>query len=283
MRSLSQVVRAAASGDKSKPIEIYDVYLDAETLHFAQYVENVTFFDLAGSETTYTALPIERDGAKAASDLSINTISIRVANVNKAMSSYLAANEFRGRRVVVRKLFMGGALTSGDAVRVFDGVMDSPAADEKWLSISAVDRIGTLQKECPKRWYQLLCNWKFSSTECAVDLSSVLNSGDGTVDSATAAVITDAGLPNTASGDNYWKNGYIKFTSGNLNRTRRRISASTSTTVTVDTDLSEAPANGDDYTLLRNCDQTLLQCSGDFANGANFGGFANIPEQMVMR
>jgi len=283
VRTLTEVIRTEASGDQTKPVEIYDLFLDAETLHFAQYTQNVTFYDLDGVESTYIAMPIEREGAKSSSDLSINNITVRMANIDRSMSAYLASNEFRSRRIVIRKLFMGVSNTSGDAVRIFDGLMDAPAADEKWLSISAADRIGSLQKECPKRWYQLLCNWQFGSTECGIDLSSVVNSGDGAVDSATATVITDAGLPNSGSGDNYWKNGYAIFTSGNLNRARRRISANTASTFTVDTALLEAPANGDEYMLLRNCDQTLSVCSGDFANMDNFGGFSTIPEQMVLR
>lgn len=283
MRTLSQVFKTESSGDQIAPIEIYDVFLDTQTLHYAQYPEDVAFFDLDGSATTYTALPIERDPAKATSDLSINHIMVRVANVDKAMSVYLANNEFRGRRLVVRKIFKTVSVASGDAARIFDGIMDSPAADEKWLTVVAVDRIGSLMNFCPKRHYQLLCNWKFGSTECAINLSDAINSGDSSVDSATATVITDNSLPNGASGDDWYVNGYVQFTSGNLNNARRRIKDSDATTFTVDVDLSEAPANGDTYTIWRGCDQTWLICSGDFVNGVNFGSFPTIPEQMVLR
>lgn len=283
MRTLSQVFKTAASGDQIAPIEIYDVFLDSQTLHYAQYPTNVTFFDLDGAATTYTALPLQRDPAKATSDLSINHITVRIANVDKAMSAYLASNEFRGRRLVIRKMLRDVSVASGDAARIFDGIMDSPAADEKWLTVTAVDRIGSLMKFCPRRHYQLLCNWKFGSTECDVNLSDAINSGDSSVDSATTSVVTDSSLPNGASGDDWYVDGYVQFTSGNLNNIRRRIKDSNATTFTLDTDLSEAPANGDTYTIWRGCDQTWFVCSGDFVNDANYGGFPTIPEQMVLR
>ena len=139
MRTLSQVVKTAASGDQIQPREIYDVFLDSSTLHFAQSPEDIAFFDLDGTPVTYTAMPIEREPAKAGSDLSINTIVVRVANVDRAMSTYLVNNDFRGRRLVIRKIFLGVSATSGDAVRIFDGVMDSPSADENWVGVTAVD------------------------------------------------------------------------------------------------------------------------------------------------
>lgn len=285
MRTLSQVFKAMASGDQNQPFEIYDLYLDSQTLHLAQYPENITFYDLAGDAQTYLAFPLEREPAIATSDLAINHITVKVANVDRGMSAYLAANDFRGRRIVIRKVFRDRLSSSGDAAIIFDGIMDSPYADERVCAIEAVERIATLNKECPGRWYQLLCNWKYGSTECGISKGGAVNSGDATVDSATDTIITDAAYPLVASGDNYWKDGILEMTAGTYDGEKRRIKSNDATakTITLTLALGGAPTAGDSYTVWRNCDLTRYRCSGDFQNDANFGGFSTIPQQMVIR
>jgi len=213
--------------------------------------------------------------------MQIGQISIAVPNVDRGMSAYLAANDFRGRRVVIRKIFADQITLSGDACIVFDGLIDKPMVTEEVLSFTCTPRLGSLMLEVPRVWYQLLCNWKFGSDQCGIDLGALANSGDKTIDAgSTVTTLKDSGI---TEGDDYWKYGEVEFTSGDLDGDKRRIITNSGDVVYLATSLDSVPEAGDTYIIRRGCDKTLLRCSGDYSNKANYGGFPSIPEAMVVR
>ena len=284
MKTLSSAFRTSASGDTNQPLELYDLYLDTVTLRYVNYDKNIDFFDIDGSSQSYTALPIAREVYERSVENPINSIVLAAANVNRAMSSYLASNEFRGRRVVIRKVFANQLTVSGDSAIIFDGVMDAPSASEEVVQIQAVDRIGTLNKEVPKRWYQLLCNYKFGDQYCfqgqaSGDMYNTLNgiaSGDCTV-----LILKSQDL---GQADDYWEDGEVQITAGWEANEKRKVLSSNSIGryVTLNTSLATAVVSGDTFTIRRGCDKTHFVCSGDFANDANWGGFDTVPLQMVI-
>jgi len=162
--------------------------------------------------------------------------------------------------------------------------MDMPAANEKTVQVNAIDRIGTLNKEAPRRWYQLLCNNKFMDSQCGYsrtsgDMYQTLNctaSGDCTISIIRSSNIIQA--------TNYWKDGEL-FTTSGLNGIRKRkvVASSGDNTVNLDVSLPYALSSDDTFTIKRGCDKTWLKCSGDFFNDKNFMGFPTIPERMVVR
>jgi len=284
MRNLPSAYRLKSSGDTCSPIEIYDIFLDTRTLRLAQYNDNITFYDLDGVSQTYTAFPIKREPASKASDMSVGGVSVKVASVDRTMTAYLANNDFRGRRVVIRKIFTDLTTSSGDAAVIFDGVMDSPVVGEQWVEFNAVDRL-TLSREVPKQRYMLLCNHKFGSAECFQGRAS----GDmyGTLKGTVAAGSTTERIYSTAmtSGDNFFKDGEVTFTSGQNANYRRDVTGNdqSSTYFDMDYPLPYTPVVGDNYTIRRGCDKTWLRCSGDFSNDANFMGFPSLPQSLTIR
>lgn len=287
MKTLSQAFKTTASGDTNKPVEIYDLFLDSTTLHFVNYDKNIDFFDLDGTATTYSAIPISREAFERTTDNPINSIVVKTANVDRAMSAYLATDEFRGRRITIRKVFTDQLTASGDAAVIFDGVMDSPAADENVCQVSAVDRIGTLNRKAPKRWYQLLCNWKFGNEQCFFGQTS----GDmyGQIQAEISGDATSTALnlksQNLTQANDYWRDGEVKFATGqNAGKKRKVLKSSGDIQVAyLDISLPYVPASGDKFNIYRGCDKSHKRCSGDFNNDANFGGFDTVPQEMVIR
>lgn len=285
MKTLSTPFKVRASGESCQPIELYDLYLDDTTLHLVNYDKNISFYDVDGNVQTYTAVSVGRETYERTVENPINSIALGIANVDRSMSAYLASHEFRGRRVIIRKAFADNLTSSGDVAVIFDGVMDTPAASEQTVQINAVDRIGTLKRECPRRWYQLMCNNKFFDEQCSYGKSS----GDiyATQNYSCFSGCTNTAVKSTSliQADNYWKNGEILITSGQNGRKKRKIvlSNQASTIVNLDISLPFTPASGDTFTISRGCDKTRLQCSGDFNNDANFSGYPTIPQEMIMR
>ena len=286
MRTLSSVYRTTASGDANQPVEIYDLFLDSQTLHFINYDKNITFYDLSNNSQVYTALPIHREAYERSADNPINSIVVGVANVDRSISAYLASDDFRGRRIVIRKIFADQLTSSGDAAIIFDGVMDTPAASEETVQVNAVDRIGTLNREGPRRWYQLLCNWKFGDEFCfygrtSGDMYATLN-----CTCVSGTTVTQLKSTNITQAIDYWIDGEIQMTSGQNALKKKKVIASSGdpvNMVNLDISLDYTPVNGDTFNLRRGCDKTWFRCSGDFQNDANFGSFPTIPESMIIR
>ncbi len=285
MRTLSTAFRSNASGDANQPLELYDMYLDNEVVHFVNYDKNISYFDIDGVAQTYTALPISRQEYERSLENPINSVAIGIANIDKSISAYLAANDFRGRRLVIRKVFADALSSADDNAIIFDGVMDTPAASEESVQVNAVDRIGTLFKEVPRRWYQLLCNWKFGDAFCFQGKTSGDMYVTGNYSCSAGCSTTVIKSASLTQANNYWIDGDVQITSGQSALKKRKIvsSSQSGTSVNLDFALPFAPANGDTFTIRRTCDKSHFRCSGDFSNDLNFGGFDSVPGQMVIR
>lgn len=283
MKVLTPAFSAEASGDSNRPLELYDLYLDNTTLRVVNYSRNITYFDPEGVSRTYTAIPVSREVYERTVDNQVNSIVLGIANVDRSMSAYLATHEFRGRRLIIRKVFSNLLTSSGDSTIIFDGVMDSPAASEASLQINAVDRIGSLNREAPRRWYQLLCNHKFGDEWCFQGKASGDMYATGNYICTSGCTISVLKSPSLTQAANYWIDGEVQITSGNSALKRRKIVSSslTGTSVNLNISLPFAPASGDTFTIRRGCDKTHFRCSGDFNNDLNFGGFDTIPLEMA--
>ncbi len=283
MRSLSEVFKGKKGLGYNQPIELYDIYLPDETLYYTTDNNDINFFDPAGTTKTYTPLGISRGKIETNIDTKIDSVEVKLVNVNRAFSSYVADQEFRGRRIVIRKVFRDALDSVNNAVTIFDGLMDRPEISEYSFKIIAVSRLGTLNLEVPRRTFQLLCNWKFGSAECGADKNSVANKAVGTLDAnSTKGFLRDTARSEAIS---YWRDGILEMTAGTAGNIgiKRKVVAFVSGCVTLDFALPSTPATGDGYTIQRGCDKTLLRCSGDFANQDSYGGFNTIPQSLVIR
>ena len=278
-----------ASGDIIRPIELFDIYLDNSIIRLASFNQNVNFFGVdSGDAQTYTAFPIWREPKKSSSDMAIDHVSVKAQNVDLAMSNYISSNDFRGRRMVIRKVFGNYLSASGDAVVIMDGLMDRPIIDEESVQVEVTNRsLGTLRNEAPRRWYQLLCNWKFAGTECAtvIGTSALYDLKSGTVGagSTTTHILDTNRTEGTGkTGNGYWVNGEFKITNGTYSGVKRTVTLSANGWMDLDFAYAGSVV-GATYEIKRGCDKTLYRCSGDFSNQANYGGFPTIPEQEVIR
>ena len=285
-KTITPAVSGIADNEYNKPVEIYDIYLDSETLHFAAHDENIAFYDPDGVEATYTALGLQRDVIKTSVDTQVDSVIVRLDNINRAMSTYLASNQFRGRKAVIRKIFMdiSGTWNKDDDVYMFTGIMNKLSIGESVLEVEAVSRAGTFELEVPRRGYTLLCPWQFAASGCTdgnLTSSELLALTSGVADAgSTTSVVNDSAR---TEADDYWKYGQVEFTSGDNDGIERNVRASTKdTNFTLDVALTTAPSAGDTYEIKRGCDKTITSCSG-LSNASAFGGFFTLPAEMVAR
>jgi len=278
-RTLSTNITTASEAEESLPIELYIVYLDDFTLYMAQNDTDINFYDLDGNAQTFTAVGITRGDIQQNVDMQVDTCSVRLDNVDRVMSAYIANNEFRGRRMCVMKVFTDYLTNPSDYVTIFDGLMDKPVLTEMQMSVSVVSRLGTLNLQCPRRLYQVACNWEFSSTECGYNYDASGVSGQ----QATSGSNTTLWDTNRVEADGYWKWGEIEWTAAGSNTgEKRKIVVSSGTKIIMDYALTAEINAGDQYMLHRGCPKTWAWCSG-LVNLENYGGFNTIPHEMVIR
>ena len=278
-RTLSSNLTTSTEAAESRPMELYIVYLDSATLYFAANDENVDFFTLDGDAQQYLAVAISRDKIKSNADVQIDNMTVRLDNVNRTMSSYIANNEFRGRRLVCLKVFSDYLTNPSDYVTIFDGLMDKPTLTETQLQVSVVSRLGTLNLQTPRRMYQVACNWSFGSTECSYDIEGTGVSGQTASSGNTTTFWDDS----RTEANDYFKHGEINWTSAGINTDqKRKVVISSGSKFVLDYALPSGINNGDIYTMKRGCPKTNIWCSG-LSNLVNYGGFDQLPKELVIR
>uniref|UniRef100_A0A6M3JBI8 Bacteriophage phiJL001 Gp84 C-terminal domain-containing protein n=1 Tax=viral metagenome TaxID=1070528 RepID=A0A6M3JBI8_9ZZZZ len=278
-RDLSSNLVTATEASESRPLELYIIHLDSATLYFAAHDTNIDFYDLNGDAQTYTAVAISRNDISSNIDIQVDTMTVRLNNVNRAMSSYIANNNFRGRRLVCLKVFSDYLTNPDDYTVIFDGLMDKPVLVETQMQVSVVSRAGTLHLKTPRRMYQVACNWEFGTTECGYDLEATGISGQTASSGNTTTFWDDS----RSEANDYFKHGEILWVSAGLNSdAKRKITISSGTKFVMDYALPSGVNNGDTYTMKRGCPKTHLWCSG-LSNLDNYGGFSNIPFEIILR
>ena len=225
-REISIPVSGVLASEYNTPIEIYDVYLEDETLHFAAFDRDIEFFTPAGDSETYLGLGISREPIRTSAETTVDSVTIRLDNVNKGMSVYVANTELRGRKIIIRKIFadISGTWDSSDDIYLFNGMISKPSLGENVMEIECFSRAGTLETESPRRLYDIMCPWKFASTGCtdgSLTANQLLDTKNSTVDAgSTTTVINDS---TRTEATNYWKTGQVEFTSGDHNGEKRLV------------------------------------------------------------
>lgn len=283
MYSLSATLTAIKNQIQHKPVEIHDIYLgsqtveDSNTLHFVNFYRAITFFTYLGHVSqSYTPLAVNRTAIKKTSRGEIERVSYRIDNVNKAMSAYAAAHDFRNKRVVTRLIFRGNLTSYLDAKIVFDGFIQAILFEQKNMSATCVPVLGSLKIETG--WpYQLNCNAKFGDIYCTVNKNTAANKLSGTATGGTTTTLIDTVWLTQA--DDYWNWGTVTFTNGLNNGDSRKIVDFDNATrkATLDYALDNAVISGNTYTIQRGCDKTLNMCDTVYGNTVNFHGFHTIP------
>lgn len=291
-KDLSSNISTEIATDEHRPIELYITFLDDLTLYLTDHDQDVEFFDEDDNAQTYTAAAISRGEVRTNIDNRIDSVAVRLDNVNRAMTDYIASYEFRGRRMIIRRVYEDYLSDADDYITVFDGLMDNPVIGEQSMQVTLKSRLGTLTKRVPRRMYQIHCNWEFGSTECGIDKTAtdIVDATVGDIGSSTSIVrISGSQYENLA--DNYYKYGSIEFTAGDNDKETRLITYSSGTLVLTGVsgiqfglgyNLPYDP-DGDTVTIQQGCDKTPTFCDEQYSNLINYGGFPTIPMLLSRR
>ena len=274
-RSINAVIEALKNKEENMPIELYQIYLDEETLYLACYPKDIDFFDENGDPQTYAAAALTRSPIGTSTDTKVDQYSVTIDNVTREMSAYIAHTEFSGRKIRILKVFLdsdGGLESPENAVPLFDGIMDAPFINQYQMTVSVVSKLDTLDRELPGRKFGVSCQWTggFGGEECGF----VVPEKEGTIDNISTDHITiyDSDITEEAG---YWEYGEIAI--GNESRI---ITESGTGYLEVEYPLSASIEAGDSYNLKAGCDKSFDGPHGcqHWGNTEFYGGFLSIPK-----
>jgi len=263
-----------------KPILLFELGLSS-TLRFAAYKTNVTF---PTGGNVYTAKAITGGDVLQSMEGQIQRITVNFDNVSKDMAAYANAQDFRGKSLIIKRIYLGATTNATDYNEVFNGHMERPQdIGRQWLTVTATSGKG-LDRKILTAPYQRMCPLEFGGTKCNTDGLADLTSltASGTADSGTTTTLRDNALNQV---DDYWNYGKIKITKAGVDYWRivKDFVAGTDT-ITFDVAMPFVITNACTYVVYKGCDKTWDTCAAGSAwgpsadNSANFKGAIHVPK-----
>lgn len=261
-----------------QPIELYVFDLgevDGKVYLAANQPDDVVF---AG--VSYAACPIARSRTQQNARTEEDSLSIRIGNVDRRYSEFLAERDIRGSSVTVQAVFADAIDEPDEYHIVFQGIIDRVAVDEFGISIDCFSRNSFQHFAFPQRRYQQTCQWTFGDAWCGVDLSTLATTPTATqpylpVRMENVLVSTDPSgatswsfvFVDLTQRDGHWHGGQVQFHrlygAPLLRVLQRHIALFTSADrrVHLDMPIIPPPQAGDGFTILRGCGKTWEACA----------------------
>lgn len=268
-----------------RPVLLFELGL-AATLRFAAHKVNVTF-PTAGN--LYTAKAITISQVSQSIEGQIDRVTVNLDNVSRDMAAYAHNEDFRGKTLVIKRVYLDAVGVAANYNEVFNGHMERPSQiGRRWLTVPATSG-DPLNRKALIFPYQRLCPWIFGSisglNQCNNDGNADLTvlTASGTADSGTTSTLVDNALTQV---NDYWNHGKIKLIKGGVTywRVVKDFVAGTDT-VTFDVELPVAVDNTTTYIIYKGCDKTWDTCGANSVfgpsadNTLNFGGCIHITKQ----
>ena len=275
-RDIPSAITSIVAAQENPPRELYEVFLDSGTLFFAQAED----FVVLGTQT-YTPIGVTRSPIRTSGELEVDEVTIQLANVDLAFSQRAVAEDFIGRRLVIKTVFTT-ELNSGSFFVRFDGRMDEPVIDQMNFTIKVRSFLDALHHPVPRRIFSTLCNWQHYDTFCAVSKTLGTNLITGTaIASSTAETLVSLALSGFI--DKYWGPiGTVKMFTGSNSNIGREVIESMSLDALVRIPFPFTITSGDIFSIQRGCRKTITDCITKFDNWENYGGFPTTPKHPII-
>jgi len=273
------------AAEQSRPVILLEMTITAGTLRYAASKSNMVF---PTGGNTYTGRSFSVSNIKRTAEGAIAKGTITFDNVTGEMTSYLNAESFNGKGLIIKKVYRDALGNAANYRELFNGYMEEVTR----MTLQSVEIPFTDGRPINRRLlldiYQKACNNKFGDAKCNKDSLADLTSltASGTADSGSITTLTDNALTQS---DDHWNHGRIEITYNSIVYVRevKDFDAATDT-ITFDAALPFSIDSTCTYTVYKGCDQTWDTCqasnawgpSGD--NKANFRGMIHIESGVRM-
>ena len=266
---------------QKRPVLLFELGLSS-AVRFAAYKINVVF-PTGGS--TYTAKAIQIGNVSQSLEGQIQRVSVQFDNVAKDMAAYAHNEDFRGKSLIIKRIYLDAMGLATYYNEVFNGYMERPSEITRfWLTVPCT--VGKpLNRKALAFQYQKMCPWIFGGTECNTDglANKAVLTASGTADTGTTTTLVDNAL---TQADDYWNYGEIEITKAGVTYYRKvKDFVAATDTITLDVEMAFAIDGTCTYTVYKGCDQTWDTCNAENAwgpsadNKANYGGCIHISKK----
>lgn len=266
MKTSSAAAIAAEESDTRKPVELYKIWNDTETLWTYTNGDVAVAYD----SDTYSPVTLQRSLVKYNSQLEVTTMTITASSVAEPAVNYVAINPVELLWISVIKLYRDVALIEANADVVFIGQIKNVSFKGVSASIECVGFEHFLQKTIPTWRYQLTCNHQVFDDFCTLVKADYKTTETITLD-ATKLILTGAAFGD--EDDGYFIGGEVVF-----GQESRAIVEHVDTEITIMYKFVDL-ASTDSVDVYPGCDGQIETCRDKFAstNKNNFLGMPFIP------
>jgi hypothetical protein len=278
-KNLTANISTQLAAAQKRPSHLYSIELTYATLRFAACKTDMVF--PTGGANTFQAKTVKHETPIAAINHSgVGRARLWIADGEGDMVGYHQADNFKGKKITVTRIYRDAMSNALDRVEVIEGYINRVSWDYQWFIIEVTSG-DTLRQKLPKRGYTVRCPYKPGCDECnadgcfPIDASPFYRTGEMT---GSADSFTDV---NRVEAEDYWKYAQVILKNGS-NVYRRTVTAFASSVFTLDSPTPIAASTEVTYELWRGCDGTWDACSGNQAYGPNadntnnYGGFLHI-------
>lgn len=251
----------------------YAFDIDGDGEYDTYYVANNE--DVGGGGTTYTALAIKRGTITCEDGTVLNEVEIGLDNTDLAFKQWVLGGKLERKKCQIRLLFCNGTTVLG-SVLIFYGLMDAPKGDENWVTLT-IRPMAALEREYPRRIYQVGCNWLFGNGNCGISLGDY--DYDGTLSAESDGITLTI---SHGQAENYFLPGYVHITDGDYFGEVRPILANSISTVTCRVGFGHTIPNGTAIKVQKLCAKNPDACQNIYDNYVNYGGFPHVPKAPII-
>jgi len=164
MRQLNNTFKSEKNKAENQPVFLYTIYDydgSGSNLYFAEYDQDITYNGI-----TYQRFPITHEFVSENSKGEIDSIRVRVSNINRLIQAYLEDYDLRSKKVSIKMVF-ANELADPSAYIEDIFYIDSYTAGQDVVEFTLSGKFDVLALELPARKYSRnYCGWKFKSAEC---------------------------------------------------------------------------------------------------------------------
>ena len=277
-RTIPSGIQSAVAAEQNQPIELFEVFLDNETLYYAGHPSNIIF-----GVQTYTAIGGGRSPIRTTNELDVDEVTLTVDNIDRFFADKVIKDEFIGRNLVVKKVFLDELDSASKYVVVFDGKMDEPVIDQNKFQVKVRSWLDAIHHTTPRRMFSTLCNYQLYDSDCGITKAITSNQNNGTAIASSTTKVVVASIF-TAYPNQHFNEGTIKMDTGSNAPLGREILDfdSSSMSATLRIGFPFTVNSGDTFTIYRGCRKGVSDCISRFNNYVNYGGFTTIPKHPLI-
>ena len=274
-RGVNSAFFDALQGDNLQITELIE--LDNSTQSWKWTVSNE---NIVSSLSTYSPFPGQSvSGVEESNDLGLSVTDFILSNSGGEFDELLDAYDLDMADLVIRRVFTN--TPDLGSMEIFRGKLGDYSYTRREITGQARNLFNGINIKWPYYTYMDQCTWRFGSTGCAFDTTSITITGSlfPSTDKLNITTATSTFIGSSYA-NGYFDFGRVTFTSGQNSGEIRTIRTHTGDLFGLSHTTPFNVDSGDTFSIFPGCRKRLIDdCTSKYDNTSNFLGFPWIPRQ----